>query len=236
MVKFFIFSGLLIFTICGCAETPKPVTYNYSTQQKMQAAYHWDLLADNVAGEVIKQIKNSNRLIYVEAGCGAPDSPCGIHQESPFLQGFRDLLMARLIESGVAVIDHLEGNPMIISNKVQVVYHQDNRRTRLVRPGVLTGLAALGEGMGAIINDAVEYGSKTRQYIVGTVGLLGAVGLYEIFDNSRTDLPHREVIITTSIKKDNRYLMKQCSIYYINDKDYWHYETPPPTAVISVTN
>ena len=51
-------------------------------------------------------------------------------------------------------------------------------------------------------------------------------------------VPHTEVIITSALLEDNRYLARFSDVYYINTQDYWHYEelpvldaAPPPPEV-----
>lgn len=44
---------------------------------------------------------------------------------------------------------------------------------------------------------------------------------------------HYEIIITTSMKTDERYLFRASNIYYINDQDFYHYqESMPQTKTI----
>lgn len=60
----------------GCyTQTPRPAAYDYSTQQTMQAAYHWDILAEDVAREIKMNLAKRESLtqpVYVEPACGAP--------------------------------------------------------------------------------------------------------------------------------------------------------------------
>jgi len=47
---------------------------------------------------------------------------------------------------------------------------------------------------------------------------------------------HYEIIITTSIVKKQKYLFRSSDIYYINDKDFWHYlNRLPQTKTIKVS-
>ena len=48
---------------------------------------------------------------------------------------------------------------------------------------------------------------------------------------------HYEIIITTSMKTDDRYLFRSSNIYYINDKDFYHYlESLPQTKTIMLSS
>jgi hypothetical protein len=53
-------------------------------------------------------------------------------------------------------------------------------------------------------------------------------------DKYQTGQKASEVIITAFIKDYNAYLMRRTYVYYINDPDYWHYETPPPIRRIEI--
>ena len=47
----------LVFLV-GCAQVPRPSTYPYTFQQKMQAADHWKVLANQVAEQVVAVLKS----------------------------------------------------------------------------------------------------------------------------------------------------------------------------------
>jgi len=48
---------------------------------------------------------------------------------------------------------------------------------------------------------------------------------------------HYEIIITTSMKTDERYLFRASNIYYINDQDFYHYqESIPQTKTIILSS
>ena len=85
----------LLISLAGCmSQTPVPVTYKYSTQQKMQAAHHWDILAQDVASQTQLTLTNAGRQgkpVYVDM------------VNSPYGEGFRDLLMTRLVNSGLNI-------------------------------------------------------------------------------------------------------------------------------------
>jgi hypothetical protein len=48
---------------------------------------------------------------------------------------------------------------------------------------------------------------------------------------------HLEVIIKTSMVTDGRYLFRASDIYYINDKDFYHYQqSQPQTTTIKLSS
>ncbi len=222
----------------GCyTQTPRPAAYDYSTQQTMQAAYHWDILAEDVAREIKMNLAKRESLtqpVYVEPACGAPLSPCQPHGESPFGEGFRDLLMTHLVKQGLITIDEIENGALVVSNKVQVVYHKENRPTRRYPAGIVSGIATTIAGSILVLRDAYEYGSVGPQSLALGFAVIGGGVWYDVTGGMFNKMPHSEVIITTSIKDYNAYVMRKTDIYYINDQDYWHYMTPPPAHVIEV--
>ncbi len=230
---------LIVAFFFGCTPTPRPATYRYTSQQKMQAAAHWDILADDVAKQIKIGMMKSNsatRPVFVEPACGAPDSPCGIHEETPFGQGFHDMLLTQLVNKyNVTVLAEIEENAMVVNTKAQVLYHVRDRSTRHFAPGFMTAMATVISGSVLVIRDAWEYGGYAQKSAAVTGTALAGVAFIDAVSGMYTELPHSEVIITTSIKDNNTYLMRKTDIYYINDEDYWHYDPPSPARAIEVT-
>ena len=90
--------------ICSCSRIPEPAGFEYSSQSKMQAAHHWDVLALDVANQINKElIKDDllNTAVYVKKTCGEDDAPCKPNETSQFDEGFHDLLVTQLVRYGV---------------------------------------------------------------------------------------------------------------------------------------
>ena len=126
-------SGLLIMSISiflgfsGCkylaetspppatSEVPIPSAYPMSGQQKMQAAYHWKVLAQNTAdtihANVTRNFPEYQEPIYVASA--------GI---TPFDKAFTDLLITSLVEKGL-VVTHNYQNPLVLSFDTQIIPH-----------------------------------------------------------------------------------------------------------------
>lgn len=232
------FTLMTLFFMFGCyTQNPKPATYRYSTQQKMQAAYHWDVLAEDVAGQITETLRKwgyLNQAVYVKPACGAPTRECVPHPETPFGQGFRDLLLTQLVNYGLKVSTEQDG-ALVVTNKVQLVYHNADRIARTAQPGIISAIGALAGAWAMVIRDAQLHGGGIGE----TAALAGAgataAAVYDFTSGMFTkDVPHSEVLITTSIKDYDRYLMRKTDIYYINDADYWHYKSPPPPRTVEI--
>jgi len=236
---------MLVFVI-GCSQnpkmwrsqTPKPTTYEFSEQKKMQSAAHWNLLAEDVAGQVMAMLETRGYLtqpVYMQPPCGAPLGPCEVHLETSFGEGFYDLLLTHLVNHGLKVSAEEHGS-LIVTNKLQVVWHNEDRRTRALRPGMLTGIVSLAAGWAWVLRDAIDHIGWDGGATAAAAGAaITAAGIYDVASGMFTKgMPHSEVIITTSIRDFDRYLMRKTDIYYINDADYWHYKIPPPPEIIEI--
>jgi len=200
---------VLLFII-GCSRTPQPAPYAYTEQQKMQAAHHWDVLASDVANQINNQLIRSDyidKAVFVKPTCGTNGEPCERGQTTQFNEAFRDLLLTRLVNFGVPTSNEKQVADIQIDYKVQVVYHAANRFT--VPPGSLTALTALVLVL--------------RQAPTELQALALAAGI-DVMNSAGPRGGHYEVIISTSMVADEKYLFRTSDIYYINDKDFWHYQ------------
>ncbi len=118
------------------SEVPVPSAYPMSGQQKMQAVYHWRVLAQNTAdtihANVTKNFPEYQEPIYV--------APAGI---TPFDKAFNDLLITSLVEKGL-VVTHNYQNPLVLSFDTQIIAH---RRASDVGAGGLKTLSPQNEVM-----------------------------------------------------------------------------------------
>ena len=201
--------GILLL-LSACARIPEPVGYQYTTQPKMQAAYHWTILASDVANRINNQLILSDypqTPVYVRASCGDEDRPCSPQDASTFTEAFRDLLITELVRFGVPVRQAPDDESITVHYKVQLVYHHANR-IQTIHPGVLTTITA---GIMVLRNAPHE------------IGTIAAAGLVDFMNASAVRSSNHEVIITTSMIAKEKYLLRTSDIYYINDKDSMHY-------------
>ena len=201
---------LIIFFVAGCTRIPQPASYAYNEQQKMQASHHWDVLASDVANQVNNQLIRSDyidKAVFVKNSCGSDAEPCERGQTTQFNEAFRDLLVTRLVGFGVPTSAEKQVADIQIDYKVQVVYHASDRFT--IPTGSLTALTAL----------VLVF----RQAPVELQVLAAAAGL-DIMNSAGPRNGHYEVIISTSMVADEKYLFRTSDIYYINDTDFWHYQ------------
>lgn len=212
---------IILFVISGCchicrsdapvtAQVPVPTGYHLSTQFKMQAMHHWGLLAEDVA-EMVKERMAIERI--------KPNTPVHVAQSgtASFEKAFRELLITRLVEKGIAVSD--DPSFLLLSTDIQMVTHA--RKTIRTSKGVYKSLAP-GlyvkrdihlAGPGGLTNEAERF--------VRSGELNTEAGVYTI------DLPETEIMITASLTKNDKYVMRNSSIYYIDDSEWRHYKNYP---------
>jgi hypothetical protein len=224
-MRFLIPALLGLFLICGCmSRIPEPAGFEYSTQSKMQAAHHWDILAMDIANQINKElIKDDllNTAVYVKKTCGKDDAPCKPNETSQFDEGFNDLLVTQLVRYGVPTCTQPEPGAITVNYKVQAVYHQADRK-RTLAPGMLT---ALGVGVAVLRNAPTD------------LLIIAAAGALDLANTAYVQNGHYEIIITTSMVNMKKYLFRTSSIYYINDEDFWHYQLSSGKAKeIKITN
>ncbi|MBU1232137.1 MAG: hypothetical protein KKD01_01480 [Proteobacteria bacterium] len=212
----------LFILLSGCTRIPQPASYAYSEQQKMQAAQHWDILASDVANQINNQLISSDYLdkaVFVKATCGSDAVPCDQGETSQFNEGFRDLLITRLVHFGVPTSIEKKLSDIEVDYKVQVIYHSTSRSS--LPPGALT-----------VLTTAV---SVLRSVPGEIQAIATAVGL-DIFNAAAPSVGHYEVIITTSMVADEKYLFRTSDIYYINDPDFWHYQNTSQGKTIQMVS
>ena len=196
--------------LAGCnSQIPQAVTYPMSTQQKMQAAEHWNILAEDTAAQVAAAIEArpdlSGRPINVEA----PNN-------SAFATAFHDLLISRLVFRGLQVPLDPEGT-LILTYHTSRVTH--SWRFNRPPPGLLTSLA-----LGISVVHELEKVSTEWSYVALTAaGFIADVAIGHYTWPSDT-----EIIITVEMTENNRYVLHTSSIYYINDPDVGQYGASAP--------
>lgn len=206
----------------SCGRIPEPVGYDYSKQQKLQAGHHWDVLAADVAREINRELILNDYLdtpVFIRETCGDEDTPCQPEQTTLFNESFRDLLITQLVRLGVPTSATPDNRAIIVNYKAQTIYHHAPR-LRTIRPGLITALTA-----GVLV-----FRHAPEEFLALLTA--GAV------DAANSSFAHRgkfEVVITTSMIAGTSYLYRNSSIYYINDLDSWHYQTPAAPATISLT-
>jgi hypothetical protein len=211
--------ALFLCLAAGCTRGQRSSLF--SSQQEMESASHWNVLANDIANRINKELMRQNYLtasVHVRHSCGKPGQ-CGAYDTFPFDEGFNDLLTTQLVNFGINTVIAPENANLLVDYKVQAVYHPSDWGTwNWPKPGMLTVLAA---GI-SVIHDAPW-------------GIIPVAGAIDAFRVNYHDSGYYEVIITTSIIDKKRYVMRSSDIYYINNADFWHYRQASPAVEIQLT-
>lgn len=208
-ILFFMLTTCVLLT--GCSTTmPQRVAYPPSTQLEMQSAQHWDILSADVAYQIYTQLIKKNLLdvpVYVKYTCGSDSNTCKTNETAPFNEGFRDLLISSLVAFNVTTVAQPTEDSITVDYKSQVVFHA-GKNMMPTKPGMLTALTA----------GIMVFRNVTTDFLT-----LAAASAIDVFHAQHYSPEIYEVIITTSIVNEQKYLFRQSDIYYINDVNFWHY-------------
>ena len=195
-----------IVALAGCAgkkQAPVAVTYDTTEQHKMQAAHHWDVLAEYEVENILQQVKDKNKPIYVvPPAAGASD----------FDRAYHDMLQEHLVRKCAVVVTKPVFGGVKVSYTTQILRHNDRGYTA-PPTGTYTAL-----GAGAVAVGAAAAAWEPAALAVVPV-LIGA----DIFAGSYAKKSPTEVIITTTVTEGNLILMADTDVFYFNPGDSSHY-------------
>lgn len=190
----------------------------------MQASHHWQVLAEDLATRLNKELilsDNISKSVFVKETCGNESKPCAPSESSSFNEAFRDLLITNLVGLGIPTQQQKDDDSLDIFYKVQVVRHNSDR-IRTLQPGILTSLSAA----------IVVLRNAPSELITLALGAAA-----DAANSNMTVNGHYEIIITTSLLSSGKYIFRASDIYYINDKDFWHYQGyPAQTKTMQLTS
>lgn len=123
---------VIVFGVIGCAnQVPVAENFSLSTQKKLRASHHWDVIANDVVLETIKAlIRNEDlkdRPVYVESAQAS---------YTPFNSAFRNFIITGLVEKGFLVSEN-SNNAVIVRYDSQVVRHVVGRKYSPLQSAVL---------------------------------------------------------------------------------------------------
>jgi len=188
-----------MYLISCTSQIPIAANYPYTEQQKMQAAFHWNVLA----ADVVNQLEQNDGIpkdiplaVYPRFYFQDKENPVfwttkqplAVADESdrlatiPFKRAYQNYLIAQLVDAGYNVTDNYAAAKLLMTFDIQLVKHND-RRVR--NPHISS---QLGRILAGAVDGAYD-GIKAGKY---------------------------EVVITTSVKSGHTYIMCHTGTYYIN--------------------
>ncbi len=215
---------LLVVSASGCCDCPRrsviapaasqvpvPSAYRLNTQQTMQAVHHWKTLAHDVA----EQIKN--RIAYESADFTDPVFvvPSGV---TPFEKAFRELLITALVENAF-LISKDASNSLLLDVDIQLVRH--DRSIQKTSSGVYSSL-----GPGVFVREDIDLFGPDNQIDKIENDIMNSRINVEAGMFSQ-DIPETEILITTSLSRNDVFVMRKSYIYYISESEWRHYRKTP---------
>lgn len=207
--------------LTGCAtpysETPLATNFPTGKQQKLQAAAHWNLIANDVAKQLAASLKGKPVLppVYVNQ----------TGNKTEFDKVFSSQLISALVAEGFVVHKRPTG-AVYVDIDTQPVQFSANR-PQYKHAGTATVLTA---GVWALYQ-ATPAGIATA----AVVGADAYMWFRSEFATGAT--PQTEIVITASVSDSNQYLARTTSVYYVADSDatlYWPATPAAPARTLNV--
>lgn len=212
-------------TMIGCtpryADVPAPTRFENSTQQKLQAAQHWQVIANHFAENIAEDLRRTGnkQALYVPTPGG----------EQAFVEGFRELLTTALVAQGLPVSTDAR-NALNVDVRYSIYRFSPERVQSTYYYGEATMLAAGLWALGAVASAdiaaqaGVDAGIKV---LTATTALEGFAWLSDLARRGRYasgPVPSSEILLTASIADGSRIVSRRTNIYYATDEDralYW---------------
>lgn len=207
-----------ILALAGCATpySEVPVAKNFPTtsQEKLQAASHWGLIANDLSKKIQANMASKvdkNQPLYVSS-----------KDTSPFNQAVVAELISSLVADGYLIVKH-PADTVKVDVDTQVLSFSANR-LQAKKVGMLT---AITTGLWA----SAEIGSITGAGIATGV-IAGAEALtYMNSDRAYGATPKSEIIINVAVSDANHYIAVTRSTYYVSDTDKWLYQAAQTKSI-----
>lgn len=204
----------LVLTVFGCAS-PVPVAENFpvSYQKVARTAAHWDVIAEDVVTQTAATIEATpvlqKRGLFVSRST----------RSAAFDVAFRDFLINRMVSRGMPVSVcklpastgfAMDGTDVDVQYEARIIRHGADMPQ--YRPGMITSLAA---GIAVMRNIGLSDVSKGEvNASIVALGALTDLGVGHLAEATRTEL-----LITTTIAENNRFILRRSDIYYVPDFD-----------------
>lgn len=121
-----------MFLLIGCAnQVPVAENFSLSTQKKLRAPHHWDVIANDIVLETKNALKNDvslqERAVYIDSAQ---------KNFSHFNYALRNFIISGLVNNGVLVSENKEGS-VLVRYETQVVRHSVDRKYSPLQSAVL---------------------------------------------------------------------------------------------------
>lgn len=192
---------LSLMLLIGCVSNqPQAENFAQSKQKKLMAAQHWNLVSQDAVEQT--------RAVLASKGF-ASDTPLYIlpNTKTVFNYAFRKYLIANFIKAG-AVVSTKKEDALEIEFDTQVIEHANGLNPEEF--GYKPGMATVGVSGLWVLRDVFEHLNFMNG--LATIGMAGAYDAYKAKNPGETNV---ELLLTTSITHQHRYVMLNADAYYI---------------------
>lgn len=210
--------------LAGCAsryaDAPQPTRFETSKQKKLQAAQHWQIIADNFAAQLTSDLrgKGVTQALHIPAG----------KDDYAFVEGFRELLTTALLAQGWDIRTSPR-NALTVDIRYSIYKFQPDRLKNVYFHGEATALVAGLWAVSGIVDGGMSAGAKALSVAV----LADAAGWIvqdapdgpEKAQYAGGPVPQSEILVTASVTDGDRIVARRSNIYFAADEDkalYWH--------------
>lgn len=202
---------LIAFMLAGCQTSiPKAENFPQGKQKKIMAVQHWGLIANDAVDQtrwsLSKQSLPKDQPFYVADNA-----------TTDFSRAFRKYMIAALLDAGLPVSTKREG-AIEIGYEAQVIRHDVSVDPQALgyKPGMATG-GVVGFW---VLRNAFQHWSTTS----AAVGSVAAAGAYDVYKAIKPEETGVELLISTTITHQDRYVMLNADAYYIEKGEAWLFE------------
>lgn len=109
-------SAVVALSGCSTCQTPSAISFCPSEQRKMEAAGHWDVLAEYQAARIIESVNDTAKPLYIETPKSWPGA---------FSKAYPNMLREHLVRGGQVVVTQPLLGGAIASYGTHVLHHSD---------------------------------------------------------------------------------------------------------------
>lgn len=135
---------LIVFGAMGCAnQVPVAENFSTTTQKKLRAPHHWDVIANDIVNETVNALKYNDafnyRPVFVESGQT---------ESTSFNRAFRNFIITGLVNNGISVTEN-PNQAIIVKYDTQIVKHRVGRKYSPLLSNVLVSRKVYEPGRSA---------------------------------------------------------------------------------------
>lgn len=208
-IKTTTFASVLVLVGCTTpySEVPIAKTFKTSSQEKLQAASHWELITNDLSQKLQAKIEgkvDKNTPLFVSAT-----------NHSQFNQAVVAELISSLLTNGYTIVKRPKDSIRVDVDTQVLQFSPD--RLQAGKVGVPT-LIATGLWAAADVGSISAAGVATGA-IAGTEALM-----YMNSDRASGQTPKTEIIVGVTVSDESNYIAKSRGTYYVSDTDQWLYK------------